>query len=334
MRLAKAFEAVRLHRRRFVSTAGLALVAAGQGGLGAASAEPDKMTVVQVKSRKKKEGDAMSLINVGQENSSPIDLYYEDHGSGLPVVLIHGWPLNGDAWEKQTAALLAAGHRVITYDRRGFGRSSKPGTGYNYDTFAADLDVLLNTLNLTNVSLVGHSMGTGEITRYIGTFGTKRLRKAVLIGTLGPYLLKALDNPEGIDASVFSGIQAGIKADRPVALMEFLKNFYSVGGADGKLVSERVIQANWTVAIGASPIGTVACVDAWIEDFRKDIARNDLPTMIIHGDDDRILPADVTSRRQAKMIKNVKFIEIKGGSHGLPWTHAEEINTELVKFLA
>jgi non-heme chloroperoxidase len=302
--------------------------------LGAASAEANKTNAVQVKSRMRKAGDVMGFVSVGRENSTPIDLYYEDHGSGPPVVLIHGWPLNGDAWEKQTAALLAAGHRVITYDRRGFGRSGKPATGYNYDTFAADLDVLLNTLDLTNVSLVGHSMGTGEITRYIGKYGTKRLRKAVLIGTLGPYLVKAPDNPEGIDASVFSGIQAGIKADRPVAMMEFLKNFYSVGGADGKLVSERVIQANWTVAIGASPIATVACVDAWIEDFRKDIPRNDLPTMIIHGDDDRILPADVTSRRQVKMIKNVRLIEIKGGSHGLPWTHAEEVNTELVKFLA
>ena len=276
----------------------------------------------------------MGLINVGRESSTPIDLYYEDHGSGSPVVLIHGWPLNGDAWEKQTAALLAAGHRVITYDRRGFGRSSKPATGYNYDTFAADLEVLLSTLNLTNVSLAGHSMGTGEITRYIGKYGTKRLRKAVLIGTLGPYLVKAPDNAEGIDGSVFSGIKAAIKADRPAAMMEFLKNFYSVGGADGKLVSERVIEANWTVAIGASPIGTAACVDAWIEDFRKDISRNDLPTMIIHGDDDRILPADVTSRRQAKLMKGVKSIEIKGGSHGIPWTHAEEINNQLVKFLS
>jgi non-heme chloroperoxidase len=262
----------------------------------------------------------MSYIKVGQENSQPIEIYYEDHGSGSPVVLIHGWPLNGDAWEKQTAALLAAGHRVITYDRRGFGRSSKPGVGYNYDTFAADLNALLSALDLTGVSLVGHSMGTGEITRYIGKYGTKRLRKAVLIGTLGPYLVKVPDNPEGIDASVFSGIQAGIKADRPVAMMEFLKNFYGVGGADGKRVSERVVEANWSVAIGASPIGTLACVGSWIEDFRKDIARNDLPTMVIHGDDDRILPADATSRRQAKMIKNVKYVEIKGGSHGITWS--------------
>ena len=275
-----------------------------------------------------------SYVKVGQENSTPIEVYYEDHGSGRPVVLIHGWPLNGDAWEKQTAALLSAGHRVITYDRRGFGRSSKPGIGYNYDTFATDLDALLNALNLTDVSLVGHSMGTGEITRYIGKYSTRRLRKAVLIGTLGPYLVKAPDNPDGVDPKVFDDTRAGIKADRAVALMEFLKNFYSVGGADGKRVSERVIEANWAVAIGASPIGTVACVDAWIEDFRKDIARNDLPTMIIHGDDDRILPAEATSRRQAKMIKNVRYVEIKGGSHGMPWTRAEEINAELLRFLA
>src|SRR6202049_2358711 len=172
----------------------------------------------------------MSTITVGKENSTSIDLYFEDHGSGSPVVLIHGWPLSGASWEKQTAALLAAGHRVITYDRRGFGRSSKPGVGYNYDTFAADLDVVLRSLDLTGVSLVGHSMGTGEITRYIGKYGTKRLRKAVLIGTLGPYLVKTPDNPEGVDASVFEGVQAGLKADRPATLMEFLKNFYSVGG--------------------------------------------------------------------------------------------------------
>jgi non-heme chloroperoxidase len=223
---------------------------------------------------------------------------------------------------------------VITYDRRGFGRSSKPGIGYDYDTFAADLDRLLSALDLSDVSLVGHSMGTGEITRYIAKFGTRRVRKAVLIGTLGPYLVRAPDNPEGVDASVFTDIRAAIKADRPGALMAFLKNFYSVGGADGKRVSERVIEANWAVAIGASPIGTLACVDAWIEDFRKDIPRNDVPTLILHGDDDRILPADATARRQARLIKNVKYIEIKGGSHGITWTRAEEINAQLVPFLA
>jgi non-heme chloroperoxidase len=275
-----------------------------------------------------------SYIKVGQENSTPIELYYEDHGSGSPVVLIHGWPLSGASWEKQTAALLAAGHRVITYDRRGFGKSSQPAVGYNYDTFAADLDAVLSTLKLTDASLVGFSMGTGEVTRYIGKYGQKRVRKAVLIGTLGPYLVKTADNPEGVDKSVFEGLKAAIKADRPATLMEFLRNFYNYDVTGGKLVSERVLEDNWKVATGASAIGTRACVDAWIEDFRQDIARNTVPTLILHGDADRILPADAASRRQAKLIKNVSFVELKGGPHGVLWTHAEQVNAELVKFLA
>jgi non-heme chloroperoxidase len=275
-----------------------------------------------------------SYIKVGQENSTPIELYYEDHGSGSPVVLVHGWPLNGASWEKQTAALLAAGHRVITYDRRGFGKSSQPTVGYNYDTFAADLDAVLSTLNLTDVSLVGFSMGTGEVTRYIGKYGTSRVRRAVLIGTLGPHLVKTADNPEGVDRSVFDGIKAAIKADRPAFLMDFLHNFYNYDVTGGKLVSERVLEDNWKVGVGASAIGTLTCVDTWIEDFRQDIARNTVPTLIMHGDADRILPADATSRRQAKMIKNVRSVELKGGPHGVLWTHAEQINAELVKFLA
>src|ERR1700720_566074 len=216
----------------------------------------------------------MGMISVGKENSTSIDLYYEDHGAGSPVVLIHGWPLSGAAWEKQTVALLKAGHRVITYDRRGFGRSSKPAVGYNYDTFAADLDAVLSALKLTDVSLVGFSMGTGEVTRYIGKYGAKRVRKAVLIGTLGPYLVKTADNPEGVDRSVFEGLKAAIKADRPAFLMDFLHNFYNYDVTGGKLVSERVLEANWNVAAGASAIGTLACVDAGIEDFPEDIPRN------------------------------------------------------------
>jgi len=273
-------------------------------------------------------------IAVGRENSTTIELYYEDHGSGSPVVLIHGWPLNGASWEKQTAALLAAGHRVITYDRRGFGRSSQPAVGYNYDTFASDLNTVLTSLSLTDVCLVGFSMGTGEVTRYIGKYGTKRVRKAVLIGTLGPYLVKAADNPDGVDASVFDGLKAAIRADRPTTLLDFLHNFYNYDVLGGKLVSERVVEDNWNVAVGASATGTLACVDSWIEDFRKDIVRNDVPTLLLHGDADRILPPDATSRRQAKMIKNVKFVELKNGPHGVLWTHAEQVNRELVDFLA
>jgi pimeloyl-ACP methyl ester carboxylesterase len=275
----------------------------------------------------------MGLITVGKENSTPIDLYYEDHGSGSPVVLIHGWPLSGASWEKQTNALLAAGYRVITYDRRGFGRSSKPGVGYNYDTFASDLDKLLRKLNLKKVALVGFSMGSGEVTRYLGKYGAKRVRKAVLIGTLGPYLVKKADNPEGVDAQVFDGIKAALRADRPAFLMEFLRNFYNYEVTGGKLVSERVLEDNWNVAAGASAIGTVACVDCWIEDFRGNIPKNTVPTLILHGDADRILPPEATSRRQAKMIRNVKYVELPGGPHGVLWTHADQINAELVRFL-
>ena len=276
----------------------------------------------------------MATITVGKENSTPIDLYYEDHGSGSPVVLIHGWPLSGASWERQAAALLDAGHRVITYDRRGFGRSSKTGVGYTYDTFAADLDEVLRTLDLKNVALVGFSMGSGEVTRYIGTYGTARLSKAVLIGTLGPYLVKAPDNPEGVEAKVFEDIKAAIRADRPAFLMEFLRNFYNYEVTGGTLVSERVLEDNWNVAVGASAIATVACVDCWIEDFRKDIPKNTVPTLILHGDADRILPPDATSRRQAKMIKNLTFVELAGGPHGVLWTHADRINSELVSFLS
>lgn len=276
----------------------------------------------------------MSTIKVGKDNSTSIKLYYEDHGSGSPVVLIHGWPLSGASWEKQTAALLGAGHRVITYDRRGFGRSSQPASGYNYDTFAADLDAVLTKLDLEDVALVGFSMGSGEVTRYIGKYGTARVRKAVLIGTLGPYLVKAADNPDGVDPGVFDGIRSAIKADRPAFLIEFLRNFYNYDMTGGTLVSERVLEANWNVAVGASPAGTLACVDAWIEDFRQDIPRNTVPTLILHGDADRILPPDATSRRQAKMIKGARLVELPGGPHGVLWTHAERINSELVSFLA
>jgi non-heme chloroperoxidase len=284
--------------------------------------------------RQQSKENRMGIIKVGTENSTPVELYYEDHGSGSPVVLIHGWPLSGASWEKQTAALLAAGHRVITYDRRGFGRSSRPAVGYDYDTFASDLDQVLNTLDLDQAALVGFSMGSGEVTRYIGRYGAKRIRKAVLIGTLGPYLIKASDNPEGVDPQVFEGIKAAIRADRPAFLMEFLKNFYNYDVTGGKLVSERVLEDNWTVAAGASAVGTLACVDCWVEDFRKDIAKNTVPTLILHGDADRILPPDATSRRQAKMIKNCTLVELAGGPHGVLWTHAGQINTELVRFLA
>src|ERR1700686_4330190 len=236
----------------------------------------------------------MSSITVGEENSTPIELYYEDHGAGKPVVLIHGYPLSGASWEKQTAALLAAGYRVIAYDRRGFGRSSQPSTGYDYDTFAEDLNKLLTKLNPRDVALVGFSMGGGEVARYLGTHGSQRLNKAVFIASVPPYLIKTSDNPEGVDGSVFEGIKKAIVADRPAFLSAFLANFYNVDVLKGKGISDQVVQANWNVAVGASAKGTLDCVSAWVSDFRNDLPRINLPTLVIHGDSDRILPIAAT----------------------------------------
>lgn len=322
---------VALTRRTSLKFAAVALRAPLLPGLSSRAAAP---TAVHTRPSAPSRNTQMNTIKVGQENSPSIDLYYEDHGSGFPVVLIHGWPLSGASWEKQTAALLAAGHRVITYDRRGFGRSSKPATGYNYDTFAADLAAVLEALSLDKVDLVGFSMGTGEVTRYLAKYGSTRVRRAVLIGTLGPYLVKAPDNPEGVDLEVFKAIKDALRRDRPAFLLQFLHNFYNWDVLGGKLVSERVVEDNWNVAASASPIGALACVDSWLEDFRRDIPKNDVPTLILHGDSDRILPPDATSRRQAKLLKKVKFTELAGGPHGALWTHSEEVNRALVEFLA
>jgi len=275
----------------------------------------------------------MPYITVGKENSGNIDLYYEDHGSGQPVVLIHGYPLSGTSWEKQTAALLAAGYRVITYDRRGFGESSQPTSGYNYDTFAEDLDKLLTHLELRDFALVGFSMGGGEVARYIGKHGSKGVSKAVFISSVPPFLLKTADNPEGVDASVFEGTEKAITADRYAFLTAFFKDFYNADALLGKRVSEQAIQASWNVAVGASATATLACVPTWHEDFRKDVARVDVPTLVIHGDSDRIVPINAAGQRTAKLIPGARLHVVKGGPHCIIWTHADEVTAELLKFL-
>ncbi len=275
----------------------------------------------------------MPYVTVGTENSGNIDLYYEDHGSGKPVVLIHGYPLNGASWEKQTAALLVAGHRVITYDRRGFGKSSQPTTGYNYDTFAEDLHKIVTQLQLHDFALAGFSMGGGEVARYIGKYGSKGMSKAVFISGVPPYLLKTADNPEGVDGSVFEGIEKAVAADRYAFFTEFFKNFYNLDVLLGKRVSEQTVQASWNVAAGASATASLACVATWHEDFRKDLARVDVPTLVIHGDADRILPISASGQRTAKLVKNARSIVVKGGPHCITWTHADQVNPELVNFL-
>lgn len=277
----------------------------------------------------------MGTVTVGRENSTPIEIYYEDHGAGRPVVLSHGWPLSGAAWEKQTAALLRAGYRVITYDRRGFGRSSQPAAGYDYATFADDLHALVSALDLRDFCMAGHSMGSGEVAGYIGKYGTERLRRAVFVSALPPFLLKTDDNPGGVDGGVFEGIKKAIAADRPAYLTEFLKNFYNtdVFLGSGRL-SDEVVRGSWAVAYGASPVGTLACVDAWVTDWRASLARVDVPSLIIHGDDDRILPIGATALPLSRMIPDARLVVIEKGPHGIPWTHADEVNEALLAFLA
>jgi non-heme chloroperoxidase len=275
----------------------------------------------------------MGLINVGKENSATIDLYYEDHGTGCPVVLIHGWPLSGRSWEKQASALLSAGHRVITYDRRGFGESSKPATGYNYDTFAEDLHKLVTKLELHDIALVGFSMGTGEVARYLSTYGSERVRKAIFIASVPPFLLKTPDNPDGLEGSVFEEIKKAIVTDRPAYLSTFLVNFYNLDVLGGDRVSEQVVQSSWNAAVGASAKATLDCVSAWLTDFRNDLPQINVPTLVIHGDNDRILPIAATGSRLHKAVKGSRLVVIKGGPHGLIWTHAEKVNPDLVEFL-
>ncbi len=275
----------------------------------------------------------MPYITVGKENSGEIDLYYEDHGKGTPVVLIHGWPLSGASWEKQVPVLLNAGYRVISYDRRGFGRSSKPVKGYDYDTLAQDLDKLMTTLNLNDVALVGFSMGGGEVARYLGTMGSRRVSKAVFISAIPPYLVKARDNPEGVDESVFEGIKQGIVGDRPSFLTQFFHNFYNADIFGGKLVTDEALRLSWYTAVTASPMGTLDCVTAWLTDFRNDLSKITIPTLIVHGDSDRICPFEVTGKRTHEAIPGSRLVVVEGGPHGLNWTHAGQLNKALLDFL-
>ena len=275
----------------------------------------------------------MPFVTVGRENSAAIRIYYEDHGSGPPVVLVHGYALNGHSWEKQEAALLAAGHRVITYDRRGFGASSRPSTGYDFDTLAADLHILLSRLGLRGVVLAGFALGTGEVTRYLAAHGPERVSAAVLVAPLPPFLLKTDDNPDGIDRSVFDGLTARIAADRPAAMKDFLDQSYNVDLLGGDRVSDQAWQNSFYVAISASAHAALRCVTACLEDFRGNLATISIPVLIIQGDQDRVLPYEATGDRLPALLKNTRSIVIAGGPHAVIWTHANEVNRALLDFI-
>jgi non-heme chloroperoxidase len=287
----------------------------------------------------------MPKVIVGRENSADIEIHYEDHGTGQPVVLIHGYPLSGRAWDKQTPALLQAGYRVITYDRRGFGQSSQPATGYDYDTFAADLHTLLEHLDLHDAVLAGHSMGTGEVTRYLASYQSgqhhalqlghhrPRVAKGVLISPIPPYLLQAPDNPDGVPGSVFDGFVQAATADTPAWMKGFLDNFYNIDTLRGTLVSEQAWQASWNLAVTASATAAVACIGTWATDFRADLPKIDVPMLVIQGDADNVLPIDKTGRRLPGLLHDAELVVIEGGPHAIPWTHADRVNTALLDFL-
>jgi non-heme chloroperoxidase len=275
----------------------------------------------------------MPSLIVGTENGASIEIHYEDHGSGDPVVLIHGYPLNGNSWERQERELLATGHRVISYDRRGFGRSSQPTVGYDYDTFAADLNALLEHLDLSDTVLVGFSMGTGEVTRYLGSYGSARVRKAVLLGAIPPYLRKTEDNPEGVDGEVFDQIKAAIATDRYAWFKDFFDNFYNTDKLMPERISEQAWQASFNVAAGASPFASYACVDTWLTDFRDDLPKIDVPVLVVHGTDDRILPFEAPAARLPGLIGDVKLVAVEGGPHNIAWTHPADVNEAQLEFI-
>jgi non-heme chloroperoxidase len=278
----------------------------------------------------------MGYITVGNENSTPVELYYEDQGSGQPVVLIHGYPLDGHSWERQTRELLDEGYRVITYDRRGFGQSSKVHHGYDYDTFAADLHVLLETLDLRDVVLVGFSMGTGELARYVARYGHERVAKLAFLASLEPFLVQRDDNPGGVPQEVFDGIAAAARGDRYAWYTEFFTNFYNLDETLGSLISPEAVQASWNVAVRSAPVAAYAVVPAWIEDFRTDVnavRAAGKPTMILHGTKDNILPIDATARRFRQALPDATYVEIEDAPHGLLWTHGDQVNDALKSFL-
>ncbi|MFI5613988.1 alpha/beta fold hydrolase [Amycolatopsis sp. NPDC051903] len=276
----------------------------------------------------------MPKLTVGEENGAPVELFYEDRGAGRPVVLIHGWPLSGRSWEAQVPALVEDGYRVITYDRRGFGQSSQPWEGYDYDTFADDLDKLLTALDLTEVTLVGFSMGGGEVARYVGRYGTSRIAKAVFAAAVPPFLHKEDGNPEGgFDDALLTSFHDGIRADRPAFVEGFVTNFFAVKGRTD-LVSPSVHAYNTAIAAFASPKGTLDCTTAFTNtDFREDLKAFTIPTLVIHGDSDAIVPFEISGKRTAETVKDARLVLVADAPHGLNVTHAATFNAELLTFL-
>jgi non-heme chloroperoxidase len=278
----------------------------------------------------------MPYLKVGTENSADIEIHYRDHGTGKPIVLIHGYPLDGNSWERQERALLQSGYRCISYDRRGFGKSSQPTTGYDYDAFAGDLKAVLDRLALDQeVVLAGFSMGTGEVTRYLGAYGSAGVSKAALFGVIPPFLLQTDDNPKGVPADVFDGIKQMVVADRYAWFDNFFANFYNTDVLAPERIGDAALRASFQVAAAASPYASYACVDTWLTDFRADLPKIDVPTLVVHGTADRILPFPATAARlrDEHLIADLTVVPVENGPHNVGWTFPEETNAALLDFL-
>ena len=278
----------------------------------------------------------MPFVKVGTENSADIEIHYRDHGSGKPIILVHGYPLDGNSWERQERVLLENGHRCISYDRRGFGRSSQPTTGYDYDTFAADLKALMDHLSLDQaVVLAGFSMGTGEVTRYLGKYGSAGVSKAILLGVIPPFLLHTEDNPKGVPGSVFEGIKQAIAADRYAYFDAFFADFYNTDKLAPQRIGDAALHASFNVASAASPYASYACVDTWLTDFRGDLPKIDVPTLVVHGTADRVLPFEATAARlrDEHLIADLTVVEVEDGPHNIGWTFPDEVNEAILDFL-
>lgn len=275
----------------------------------------------------------MNYITVGKENGKDIQLYYKDWGSGQPIVFSHGWPLNGDAWEDQMFFLSSHGYRCIAHDRRGHGRSSQPWNGNDLDTYADDLSKLVETLDLKNAILIGHSTGGGEVARYIGKFGTKRVAKVVLISAIPPLMLKTAKNPGGLPIEVFDEIRKGLEKDRSQYLKDLSLSFYGANRPSSN-ISQGLRDSFWHQGMLAGFKNVFDCVKAFSEtDLTEDLKKINVPTLLIHGDDDQIVPIDDASRLSAKIIKNVELKVYKGAPHGLCSTHKNQVNEDLLAFI-
>ncbi|SDR66026.1 alpha/beta hydrolase [Gramella sp. MAR_2010_147] len=276
----------------------------------------------------------MSFIETtSKEKGKNINLYYEDYGEGKPVILIHGWPLSHRMWEYQINEVVEAGFRCIAYDRRGFGDSDKPWTNYDYDSLAKDLNDIITRLDLSEVSIVGFSMGGGEVARYIGNYGTSKLSKAGLISAVPPFMLKTDNNPDGLEKEVFEGFKKEIKKDRPAFLKGFGKQFVNFDKV-GDRISEEMADYYWSIACNASPNATLECIDSFgLTDFRDDLKKIDVPTLVVHGDADQIVPIEISGKKSADAISKSEYHVIEEAPHGLVLTHTAEFNKILIDFL-